>query len=181
MNPIKEFPQSLHPGLVEALHAAGIELWNDGGVWKSNEPEAAQLMAATFNPEGYVKAEKAKELAEARWLKETGGFWFQPGRADRAYRFKSTRDAVAPVLALPVFAMAGITKSRRWKTDEVDAAGHPIFVTIEAADFVPFATAFGAHVEAAFVEEEEKNAQAKAADWRDADAIKIEAAVAEKG
>jgi len=177
---IKNYPDRPPPGLNEAVEAAGITLRNHGGVWEASDPDAAALIAATFNPEAHIKAEKAAELAEARWRKETGGFMFQPKGADRPYRFKSTRDAIGPILALPVFALLGITTSRRWKTDEVDEKGNAIFVTIEAQDFAPFATAFGAHVEAAFAEEEAKGAQVKDADWRDVGAITIEAAIADK-
>lgn len=180
MTPIKNFPQSPPPGLVDALAAAGIDYRNEGGVWLASDAHAAELIAATYNPEAHVKREKAALLAELRWQRETSGFMFQPEKADRPYRFKSTRDAMPPILALAVFALMGNAKPRRWKTDEVDEKGNAIFVTIEAQDIGPFAEAFGAHVEAAFIEEETKGAQVKDADWRDVEPITIEAAIADK-
>jgi len=181
MKQVPNIPQRPPPGLIEAIEAEGIGIKNgDHDLWYATDEKRAAEIAETFDPTAHVKAEKAVELAEARWRKETGGFMFQPKGADRPYRFKSTRDAMGPILALPVFALIGITTSRRWKTDEVDEKGNAIFVTIEAVDFAPFATAFGAHVEAAFAEEEAKGAQVKSADWQDVAAIKIEAAIADK-
>lgn len=174
MTPIKNFPNPMPPGLNTAIEAIGIILINEGGVWKASDAAAAEAVIASYDPAPYAKTEKAAELADARWQKETGGFMFQPSGADRPYRFVSTREAMGPVMGAVLALQSGVFPDpTQWKTAE------GVFVTITAADVLPLYKAFAAHVAGAFAEEATKQAQVKDAAWQDVGAIAIEAAAAD--
>lgn len=175
MTPIKNFPDPMPPGLNTAIEAHGILLRNHGGVWEASDAAAAEAVIAAYDPTPYAKTEKAAELADARWQRETGGFMFQPIGADRPYRFVSTREAMGPVMGAVLALQAGVFPDpTQWKTAE------GVFVPITAADVLPLYKAFAAHVAAAFTEEATKQAQVKDAPWQDVGAITLEAAAADK-
>lgn len=177
MTPIKGYPQSPPPGLNEAVEAAGIVLVNESGVWKASDPVAAEKIAATYDPTDHVRAEKSAQLADERWQRETGGFMFQPSGADRPYLFKSTREAMGPVMGAVLAVQSGVFPDpTMWKTAEPGA----VFVPLTAADVLPLFKAFAAHVAASFAEEAQKQDTVKSVPWQDAVAVAIEAAPADK-
>lgn len=168
MTPIKNFPDPMPPGLNLAIEAAGIILVHMDAGWVASDAEAAEAVIASYDPTPYAKTEKAAELADARWQKETGGFMFQPSGADRPYRFVSTREAMGPVMGAVLALQAGVFPDpTQWKTAE------GVFVTITAADVLPLYKAFAAHVAAAFAEEAVKQKQVEQAPWEDVGAISI--------
>jgi hypothetical protein len=176
MKHVPNIPQRPPPGLIEAIEAEGIGIKNgDHDLWYATDEKRAAEIAETFDPTAHVKAEKAAELAEARWRKETGGFMFQPVKADRPYRFISTREAMGPVMGAVLALQSGVFPSPTlWKTAE------GIFVEITEADVVPLFKAFAAHVAAAFTEEATKRDAADKAPWEEVGDIKIEAVAAIK-
>jgi len=171
MKPVLNIPQRPPPGLVEAIEAAGIIIVNgDHDLWYASDEKRAAEITDTFDPTAHVRAQKAEELAEARWRKETGGFMFQPVKADRPYRFVSTREAMGPVMGAVLALQSGVFPSPTlWKTAE------GVFVEITEADVVPLFKAFAAHVAAAFTEEATKLDAADKAPWQDVGAITIDA------
>jgi len=174
MNPIPGYPQPPPPGLTEAIEGAGLYLKNIGGVYHSNDPDAAAQIAASYDPERHVKAEKTAELADTRWQKETGGFMFQPSGADRPYRFVSTREAMGPVMGAVIALQNGVFPDpTMWKTAEKGA----VFVPITAADVIPLYKAFAAHVAGVFAEEATKQQQVKDAPWQDVGDISIDSVI----
>jgi hypothetical protein len=187
MTPIKNYPNPPPPGLNGAVEAAGIPIRNEGGIYvvgttghtptetEMAQANAAMAIAAAYDPTAHVKAEKAAELAEDRWRKETGGFMFRPVKADRPYRFISTREAMGPVMGAVLALQSGVFPSPTlWKTAE------GVFVEITEADVVPLFKAFAAHVAAAFTEEATKRDAADKAPWEEVGDIKIEAVAAIK-
>jgi hypothetical protein len=178
MKQIPNYPNPPPPGLNETVEAAGIILVNEGGLrWLASDPDKAQAIADAYDPSVHVKAEKAAELADARWQKETGGFMFQPSGADRPYLFVSTREAMGPVMGAVLAVQSGVFPDpTMWKTAEPGA----VFVPITTADVVPLFKAFAAHVAGAFMDESVKQQAVKdERDWMKISPIKIDVAAVE--
>jgi len=175
---VPNYPNPPPPGLNAAVEAAGIQLRNYGdNEWQATDPDGAQAIADAFDPINYVKETKAAELADARWQKETSGFMFQPAGADRPYLFKSTREAMGPVMGAVLAVQSGVFPDpTMWKTAEPGA----VFVPITAADVLPMFKAFAAHVAAAFLDESVKQQSVKNEQaWTKIPPIKIDVAAVE--
>lgn len=168
--PIPNYPNPPPPGLNRAVEAAGIHLRNYGdNEWQGTDPDGAQAIADAFDPSAHVKEQKAAELADTRWQKEVGGILYQPELENRAYRFKTSRESMGPILGAMIAIQQGVLpQPLRWKTDE------GLFVSLTGKDVVELFKMFAAHVNAAFAEEDAKQQQvADETDWTKIIDIKI--------
>jgi hypothetical protein len=153
------------PGLVEALDAEGITIWQRDGETFTPDDARAQAIIDAYDPLPHVRALKLADLAEYRWRREiegvrVGGMLIE---TDREARGSLTSAVVLAQMAM----MAGEPFRVAWKTAEG-------FRELDAATLIGAGHAAAAHVAGAFAREAELRAQIEAMhDWREVEAFDI--------
>lgn len=155
------------PGLVEALNAGGITVWQRDGQTFTTDDARAQEIIDAYDPLPFCRAQKGAELAEYRWQREiagvrSGGVLIE---TDREARGSLTSAVVLAQMAM----MAGEPFRVAWKTAEG-------FRDLDGAALVAAGHAAAAHVAGCFAREAEIRAQIEAmTDWREVVALDIAA------
>lgn len=68
------YPNPPPPGLNQAVAAAGVHLYNEGGIWMASDPIAAATIAASYDPAPFVVGSQMAAAADARWTRMSGGY-----------------------------------------------------------------------------------------------------------
>lgn len=165
MTLIKDFPNPVPPGLTLAIEANGINLVNEGGVYKATDAAAAQAVIDAYDPMPYATTEAKAALADHRWKVETGGVVFM------GHPVSTTRESQGTITAAFIVAQGGqLPNGVGWKG--LDGA----FFHITPQQVAQLYATVAAHVQACFAREAELVALIDAAQtWEEVAAIDVTA------